>query len=67
MFLPVDSIAFVRITILPHPILCIFVRASLNLTPEITKTKVIEAVCTPMLKSILGQGNTKTLKHKSSV
>jgi len=68
LFLPVDSRAFVRLAILPRPILCAFVRASLNLTPEITKTKgALEAVCTPMLKSILGLENTKTVKRKSSV
>ena len=68
MFPSVNSIAFVRLTILPHPILCAFVRASLNLTPEITKTKgTLEVVCTSTLKSILGLGNTKTLKRKSSV
>ena len=68
MFLSVDSIAFVRLTILPCLILCAFVRAFLNPTPEITKTKgALEAVCTLMLKSILGLGSTKTLKRKSSV
>ena len=54
MFLPVDSIAFVRV--------------ALDLTPEITKTKgALEVVCTPTLKSILGLGNTKTLQRKSFV
>ena len=68
MFLSVDSIAFVRLTILSRPILYAFIRASLNLTPEITKTKgALDAVCTPTLKSILGLGNTKTLKRKSFV
>ena len=68
MFLSVDSIAFVRLTMLPHLILCGFVRASLDLTPEITKTKgALEVVCTPTLKSILGLENTKTVKRKSFV
>jgi len=37
-------------------------------TPENMKTKgTLEAVCTPTLKSILGLGNTKIVKRKSSV
>jgi len=68
MFLPIDSIAFVRLRrshvqfSLPSFVL------SCDQTPKIAKTKgTLEVVCTLTLKSVLGLGNTKTLSRKSSV
>jgi len=48
--------------------LCLRPCLSLDQTLEITKTKdALEVVCTLTLKSILGLGNTKTVKRKSFV
>jgi len=59
LFLPVDSIAFVLLTMVTRPILSAFVRAffwsnTLNLQRQ---RGALEAVRTPTLKSILGQRN----------